>query len=297
MGWSRIEVARICKIPAARVRYWEKTSLVRASVAAGEDARFTFQDLVCVRAVLALLERGVPVRRIRRSLDGLRERVPEIDRPLGQLRIWLDDSDRVVVRHDGLLVEPSGQFVLDFPLAPPTVDDARPLPLRVNGDGDAAATSAVPETALEWFDRGCQLDDEPATIAQARVAYERALELDPALADAHCNLGTVHYNQGRREAARTCYVRALALDEDHVEAHFNLANLFEEDGRDEAALQHYKASLRVDPTYADGQLNLALLYEKLGLRRKARDHWRRYLQLEPAGPFADLARRHLAEAE
>lgn len=294
MGWSTHEVARICKVPVARVRYWEKTSLVRASVGIGDDARFSFQDLVCVRAVLALLDQGVPVRRIRRSLDGLRTRVPEIDQPLGQLRVWLDGSDRVVVRHDGRLVEPTGQVVLDFALAPLAAEDAAPLPFRLT---EESAIGEGPETALEWFERGCQLDSEAKTITQARAAYEQAVAIDPCLADAHCNLGTVHYNQGRREEARECYARTLSLEADHVEAHFNLANMLEEDGRNEAALQHYKASLRAHPLYADAQLNLAMLYEKMGLRRKAREHWRRYVQIEPTGAWADVARKHLSEAE
>lgn len=267
---------------------------MRPSLAAGGDARFSFQDIVCIRTVRALLERGVPLRRIRRSVEGLREAIPELEQPLGQLRVWLDGSDRVVVRHEGRLFEPNGQVVLDLALAPEAPDDVAPL----QRTGSAPeAPDAVAESALAFFERGCQLDGEPKTLAQAREAYERAIGLDPDFADAHCNLGTVHYNQGRREQARGCYERALVLDAEHVEAHFNLANLLEEDGRNEAALQHYKAALRADPLYADAHLNLALLYEKLGLRRKAREHWRRYLQIDPAGAWAEVAKRHLTEAE
>lgn len=291
-GYSANEVARICKLSAARLRYWERTALVQPSRPSG-DARFSFQDLVQIRTVLALLDRGVPLRRIRRSVEGLRSRIPELDQPLGQLRVWMDGSDRVVVRHEGRLLEPSGQVVLDFALAPPSSEDVAPLarpaaPVAVNGPD--------PETALEWFERGCQLDSEPRTAGEAIEAYRRAIDADPGFADAHCNLGTVHYNQGRRDAARASYRRALELEPDHVEASFNLANLCEEEERNEMALRLYKAALRSDPLYADAHLNLALLYEKLGLKRKAREPWRRYLQLDPTGAWAEVARKHLADA-
>jgi tetratricopeptide (TPR) repeat protein len=192
----------------------------------------------------------------------------------------------VLVAHEGVLLEPSGQLVLDFR---PPADDAVATPLGPEPEGDAAS-------ALAWFERGCAADSEPRRFGEAIAAYQRALELDPGLADAHCNLGTVFYNQGRRAESRICFERGLALAPQHLEAHFNLANVLEEESRNGGALRHYKDALRIDPFFADARLNLALLYEKLGLRRTARVHWRRYLQLEPEGPWADVARKHLAEA-
>ncbi|HBZ71652.1 MAG TPA: hypothetical protein DEP35_18770 [Deltaproteobacteria bacterium] len=292
-GYSVQDAARICKLSSARLRYWERTALVGPSLTVDSMPAFGFRDLVCIKAALVLIERGVPLRRIRRSLESVRARLPEIDRPLGALRVWIEGSDRVVVRYDGVLLEPDGQTVLDFRLEPERADDVAYLEQRLRPTGGEAEPD--PETALEWFERGCRLDSEAETQNDAIAAYERSLEADPRFADAHCNLATVHYNQGRRDAARVGYERALALEPDHVEANFNLANLCEEEGRSEAALRHYKAAMRADPLYPEVQLNLALLYEKLGLRRKAREHWRRYLQLEPVGTWAEIARKHLGD--
>ncbi|HYB13848.1 MAG TPA: tetratricopeptide repeat protein [Myxococcota bacterium] len=290
-GYSVHDAARICRLSSARLRYWERTALVRPSLTIDSAPLFGFRDLVCIKAILVLIESGVPLRRIRRSLESVRAHVPEIDRPLGALRVWIEGSDRVVVRHDGVLLQPDGQTVLDFRLAPERADDVACLEARRPGKG----VEPDPESALEWFERGCRLDGEAETQDEASAAYRRCLEADPSFADARCNLATVDYNQGRRDAARAGYEHALALEPDHVEANFNLANLCEEEGRNEAALHHYKVAMRADPLYPDVQLNVALLYEKLGLRRKAREHWRRYLQLEPLGSWAEIARKHLAE--
>jgi tetratricopeptide (TPR) repeat protein len=287
--YTLAEAARILRLSRARLRYWERTGLVRPGRTSDGRALYGFRDLVCVKAVQALLGRGVPLRRIRRSVDAARARVPELERPLDRLEVWLEDSDRVVVRHEGVLLEPDGQLVLDFRLAPAEPADVEPL-----AAGGATAERAA-ETALEWFERGCRLDGDPAREADAFQAYRRCLEADPGFADAHCNLGALHQGRGRCEEARACYEAALALDPEHVEAHVNLAGLLADEGRDEAALAHYKAAQRADPLHADVQLNLALLYERLGLPGRAREHWRRYLQLAPGGGFAEMARKHLEE--
>ncbi len=291
-GYSLRETARILKIAPARLRYWQRTELVRASGSSGGPVpAFAFGDLVGLRTLVGLLQRGVPLRRIRRSVETVRRRIPELERPLDALRAWGGPAVRLVVRHRGLLLEPEGQLVLDFQGVAPAL-----APLGRAVVATAPADAEQPCSALEWFERGCVLDSDPATYAEAVTAYERAIEADPEFADAHCNLGTVHYNQGQRARARVCYERVLALVPGHVEANFNLGNLLEEEGRHEAALRHYKAAMRTDPLYPDVQLNLALLYEKLGLRRRSREHWRRYLQLDPKGRWAETARKRLAEA-
>jgi tetratricopeptide (TPR) repeat protein len=290
--YSLADTARILRISPARLRYWERTELVQRSALTNGQPAFGFRDLVCIRTILALLEEGIPLRRIRRSVDRIRERIPEIDQPVGALRVWLEGSSRVVVRHQGALLEPDGQLVLDLELAPPTEEDVAPLPLPTRQRPDREADFA---TALEWFERGCQLDSNPETLEEALRAYRSALQADPEFADAHCNLGTVHYNRGERDRARACYEEALRHDSEHVEANFNLGNLLEEAGQREAALRRYKIATRADPLFPDAQLNLALLYEKLELPRKAKEHWRRYLQLVPEGSWSDIARQHLVD--
>jgi len=286
------EAARFFGISPARLRYWERSALLRPS-GAGEDAArpFGFRDLVCIKTVLVLLDHGVPLRRIRRTVEEVRGRIPELDEPVAQLRVWIDGSDRVVVRHGDALYEPSGQMVIDFALAPARPDDVAEL------RAPQPEEETDPETALEWFERGCRLDGSPETFDRAIEAYERAVAADPAFADAHCNLGAIHHQRDRRDLARTCYERALACDAGHVESNLNLAAILEEEERLEAALTHYRAALRADPMHTDAHLATALLYEKLGLRRRARDHWRRYLQLAPAGSWADVARKRLQEGE
>ena len=284
------DAARILKVSPARLRYWTRTELVSASREreATDEGDLDFGDLVCVRGILSLLEQGVSLRRIRRTVETLRERVPEIDEPLRALRVCEEGSGRIVVRHDGILLEPDGQAVLDFSPEPSRDERVEAI---------ARPERMADETAEECFSRGCTLDGDPATYDQAVECYLQGIELVPDFADCHCNLGAVYYNRGERTAARRCFERCLEIDAHHVEANFNLANLLEEDGHDGEALRRYKLALAGDPLYPDLQINLALLYEKLGDDGQARRHWRRYLQLETAGAGSEVARRRLERSE
>jgi DNA-binding transcriptional MerR regulator len=284
------DVARICRVSASRLRYWERTALLAPTLQVDSRPAFAFPDLVGVKRLVELLERGVSLRRIRRSVEAARERMPEVERPLGALRLWDEATRRIVVRHAGALFEADGQLVLDF--ARGGSGGVEPMPAR--GAEPAAATG--PEAAAAWFDLGCQLDTDPATCEEAIQAYRLALEADPDCADAHCNLGSIHFNRNRRAEARACFERALEIEPAHPEANLNLAALLEDAGCDERALRHYRVALAADPLCADTHVSLAMLYEKLGLRRRAREHWRRYLQLDPKGPWADVASRRLADA-
>ena len=275
------EVARICRVSPARLRYWKRTRLLESA----RDARaFGFRDLVSVRTVVELIDRGVPLRRIRRSLQAASRSIPDLD--LSSLRHWPHAAARLAVHHQGVWVEPDGQALLDFP-PPALASQAVAAPIA------PAWREFARRQAAEWFERGCQLDSDRSTYAAAIAAYQRALALDPGCADTHCNLGSVFFNQNRRGLARASYERALALSPDHLEAHLNLATLLEEDGQDAAALRHYRRALALAPMLPDTHVSLALLYERLGLPRRALGCWRRYLQLAPNGAWAEIARGRL----
>jgi len=299
-SFSLAEVARICRVPASRLRRWQRMALLRAEPArAAVAGAFEFRDLVSVRRLRGLLERGVPMQQIRRGVEALRARNPGLARPVEALDVWSVGAPRVVLREQGVLAEPDGQLVLDFAQL---AGAARVEALCVRR-GDAAGDDAgaaegrgedeAHDPAERWFEVGCRLDSDRATYAEAIDAYLRALAADPAHADSHCNLGSIYYNQGRRAPARACFERALATEPGHVEANLNLATMLEEEERNELALRHYQRALETDPLYADAHVSTALVCEKLGLRRRARDHWRRYLQIDPGGSWADVARRHL----
>ena len=293
--YSLGDVARILKVSPRRLRYWQRTELVESLAVASDDGGYAFRDLVVLRAILALLDKGIPLQRIRRNLETVRDRLPDLDDPAAALRLWGEKSERLVLRRDGQLEEAEGQLLLDFETSG-ALQDERVASFAEFEAKDASNSMSSTDSALEWFERGCELDADSAKWAMAIEAYEKAIELEHDYADAYCNLGAVRYNQGQRAAARRAFEACLAREADHVEANFNLANVLEEEGNDGGALKLYRRALASDPLYPDLHINLALLYEKIGRQRGACDHWRRYIQLDPGGSWAEVARARLDRA-
>ncbi len=76
----------------------------------------------------------------------------------------------------------------------------------------------------------------------AAAELERALQLDPAYADAHNNLGETRWDQGLPDAAVASYRAALALDADHAEANYNLGVVLYDGGQLEPAIDYFARS-------------------------------------------------------
>ncbi len=97
-------------------------------------------------------------------------------------------------------------------------------------------------------------------IEGAEQAYRRALELNPAFADALINLGTIYHERGRRadrEAGR------LLLEQ---------------------SVSYYERALQQLPNHADAWANMGLAYADMGNRQQARDAYERALFLNPRNP-------------
>lgn len=104
------DVARILEITRRRLQYWAKTDLAPPSVRTrGGHHRYTFQDLVALKATKRLIDAGVSIQRIRRSIQSLRRTLPNVRRPLVEL-LLVATGDVVLVLHRGTAFEAvSGQ--------------------------------------------------------------------------------------------------------------------------------------------------------------------------------------------
>ena len=104
------EVVEILKISRRQLQYWAQTDLVRPSVQTpGGHARYTFEDLVSLKTAKRLIDAGVSLQRIRKSIGQLRSILPNIRSPLSQLTL-VATGDVVLAFHDGTAVDAiSGQ--------------------------------------------------------------------------------------------------------------------------------------------------------------------------------------------
>ena len=104
------EVQQLLQLSRRQLQYWSDTNLVRSSVRTrGGHHRYSLEDLVALKAAKRLIDAGVSVQRIRKSIQALRRILPTVQRPLAEL-VLVATGDVVLVLRDGAAFEAaSGQ--------------------------------------------------------------------------------------------------------------------------------------------------------------------------------------------
>src|SRR6266404_4769322 len=259
------ELTRILTLTPRRAGQLKRLNLLHG------ELRYTFRELLALRAAASLLDSGASVRQIRQVLDGGRvlvesERV-RFDPRTGQTVLDLDAGNLEKAAEATLVTG------LVRPMAPPT------------------------EQAETWFERASEWDADPAQWDDAIDAYRRVVAIDPTYAAAWNNLGLLLHRMGRYDEARESYDRALGEAGDCAEAAYNLGSLNEDTGDVDEAIRCYRRALGVSPDYADAHFNLAGALARAGRGDEAVKHWQRYLELDAGSPWAKIARAHLEVVE
>jgi tetratricopeptide (TPR) repeat protein len=268
-SYTTRDVAKLVGLSEAQVRSQARVGYLKPDRGPRNSYRFSFQDLVLLRAAKALSEARISPRRIRRALRSLTRQLPA-GRSLSGMRITAEDH-RIVVRDGAESWNPeSGQLLLDLHVAD-LAEQAAPVARRL---ARKARRSDETLTAEEWYALGVDL--EAAAPADARDAYSRALALDPRHASARVNLGRWLQEDGHPEQAVAQYRAALTCHPRHPTAAFNLGTALEELGRRGEAIEAYRWALEADRDFADAHFNLARLYEQSGKRAAALRHLKAY---------------------
>jgi tetratricopeptide (TPR) repeat protein len=257
-------------LPLAEVRRLARAGFVSPMRGERNELRFSFQDLVLLRAAAGLVHARVRPSRVRRALRHLRAQLPE-GRPLGAVRVSAD-GEHVVVQDGGARWHPeTGQVLLDF--------EVRDLARKVSPIVRAAANKrgAAPLDAEAWYRWGCDLED--AAPEDAKDAYRRALRFDRDHAGAHLNLGRLLHEEGDPRAAEYHYRLAATSSAHRAMAAFNLGVALEDQGLPDEALLAYARAIAADGDLADAHFNASRLLERLGRRAEALQHLSAYRRL------------------
>ena len=111
-------------------------------------------------------------------------------------------------------------------------------------------------------------------VADILAAAERAIELDPNLAEAHAARGFALNTQGRRAEALTVLERALALDPDCCEANEFIAEFHFQDGAFERAAAYFLRVMEIQPGDYRAPFGLEMIYQSLGRAEEAEKYAR-----------------------
>ena len=102
-GYRAKLVLEIVGISYAQLDYWAKIGFIKPSIKdSSKKSRrlYSFSDLVRLNGVKSLLDGGVSLQKIRKSLDYLKQHAPEIGEPLSELKLSTNGKSIFALTND-----------------------------------------------------------------------------------------------------------------------------------------------------------------------------------------------------
>ena len=118
-------------------------------------------------------------------------------------------------------------------------------------------------------------------IDTAFEVLERAVEINPSLAECRTNLANIYLRTGKINDAIYQYNIALEINPNDSKAHHNLGNAYIKQDRIKDAIEQYSQSIDLDANFIDAYRNLASAYTRQQLFGQAEAQIRRALTIEP----------------
>lgn len=116
---------------------------------------------------------------------------------------------------------------------------------------------------------------------EAVASFERAIRLDPDLAEAHNNLAITLNDRQRYDEAIAEYRCAIQLNPHYAEAHFNLGNAFRRKGESQAAIAAYQAALELRPDLAEAYNGIGNVLVDNGRHAEAAEAFSKVIAMRP----------------
>jgi tetratricopeptide (TPR) repeat protein len=285
-------LSQLLGVPVGVIRGWERAGLIRPVRRVFRLPYFDFQEVAGARLLAEMIADGVSKAEIEAGLNKLKHVWPDIEQPLVQLEILARDKHVVYRDRGGLVESVSGQRLLDF-------DADKSTPAETDDDADPLLQTRQVQahwTADEWFEEANRHLEEQELEA-AVEAFRLCLIDDPRRADANFQLAETLYRLGRIDGALERYHVTVELDHNYLEAWTQLGCLHAEKSEFPAALDAFNVALDIHAEYPDAHLHKAEILHQLGRTAEAVTHWQTYLRYDTRGPWAENARRRLAEAD
>ena len=121
---------------------------------------------------------------------------------------------------------------------------------KLNRKAPQKALNSTHENLSNLFTRAIQYQ-QSGQLNKAKALYLEMIGINPKIAEAHCNLGSIQNTLGDNTAAQKSYLHAIALRPNYAEAHGNLGNAFCAMGHYEKAIACYEEAIIHKPKDAN----------------------------------------------
>ena len=123
MNFNTKTVSKIARLSIRQIDYWDRTHFIKPSVSEatgyGSVRLYSFNDLIQLKVAKTLLYKGVSLQKIRKAITYLKKNMPEIKKPLLELRFLTDgETIFVITESDKKIIDTlkSGQLVFSIAL-------------------------------------------------------------------------------------------------------------------------------------------------------------------------------------
>ncbi|HYV34969.1 MAG TPA: tetratricopeptide repeat protein [Gemmataceae bacterium] len=116
---------------------------------------------------------------------------------------------------------------------------------------------------------------------EAALHFQQVLRTRPELVEAHIGLGVCLQRELKRDEAVACYRQALQLAPGHVKAQNNLGVALMEMNRLEEAATSFEQAVKAKPDHVDSHVNLGIVRMKQGRLDESAACYRKALDLAP----------------
>ena len=144
-----------------------------------------------------------------------------------------------------------------------------------------------PNFALAYTGLADTLATSELTPVVSQQSVNRALELEPDLAEAHATLGFIKmFHEWKWDEAETCFKTSIRLNPNYATAHHWYATLLAIRGRNDEAKSEMRRALEIDPLSHNFLADLGQLHYFAEEYNEAEEYCRRALAIDPSFVFA-----------
>ena len=104
MNFNTKTVSKIAGLSNRQIDYWDRTHFIKPSVSEasgyGSVRLYSFNDLIQMKVAKTLLDKGISLQQIRKAITFLKKNMPEVARPLAEMRFLTDGATIFVLTKD-----------------------------------------------------------------------------------------------------------------------------------------------------------------------------------------------------
>lgn len=202
------------------------------------------------------------------------------ERFLAEYHCKLGDS----LKERGKITEALASYERAITTNPDYVDGYRAIAIMYMRQNDPEAVHTVYERAnahnsellqskdynalgVAWMFKVSSLSDAEKSaiddyVDKAIVCFEHAIQIEPAYADAHCNLGSAFIRKNQLKDAILAYKEAIDIDPNFAQPYFNLGILLNNIGNVDEAIACFQSAVDLVPNWIEAKQYLGKLLER-----------------------------------